>query len=228
MKKQTSRKESKQDCCKYFDFGHPLFVGLCGVFIGWCLSLLTPQITERSDLKLQPYFSVANYLKDGNLYFLSYINATNRGKKAIGLRSAKLEVILNKRKKIKLDTVPIFPRFHISKEARAPTVDQPFFYDAEFYENAVKDKEGQITKNYDYHPKSLTCKEVVLKQGEFEDGYLFFKLEKAAVDVPEINSIRGQLVFGTTEGEKKTEVVNFKRWAEDKFYERFFIITDVK
>ena len=144
------------------------------------------------------------------------------------MRSAKLEVVLNRRKKVKLDTVPIFPRFHISKEARAPTAVQPFFYDAEFYENAVKDKEGRTTKNYDYHPKSLTCKEVVLKQGEFESGYLFFKLEKSGMDVPEINSIRGQLVFGTTEGEKKTKFVNFKRWAEDKFYNRFFIITDIK
>ena len=224
MKKRTSEQQPKQSCCKHSLVQHPLFL----LLVGWLLGLLTPQITECSDLKLQPYFSVANYLKDGNLYFVSYINATNGGKKPIGLRSAKLEVVLNERKTVKLDTIPIFPRFHISKEAGAPTVDQPFFYDAEFYENAVKDKEGRITKNYDYHPKSLVCKEVVLRQGEFKDGYLFFKLEKSAVDVPEINSIRGRVIFGTTEGEKKTKFVNFKRWAEDKFYNRFFIITDIK
>ena len=109
---------------------HPLFL----LLVGWLLGLLTPQITERSDLKLQPYFSVANYLKDGNLCFVSYINATNGGKKPIGLRSAKLEVVLNERKTVKLDTVPSF-RDSISQ--RKPE-HQPLISHSSMMPNSMK------------------------------------------------------------------------------------------
>ena len=189
--------------------------------------ILTVNLLERPDLRVKQYFCVANYLVKDELYFCSYVNATNKGKQPIGLQKVTLEVMLNKKIRENLDFLPIFPRHYISDEARAPSIDNPFFYTATFYENTVKDKEGK-TKNYDYHPKELIPKDVVLKPGDYENGYLFFKLKDVPHELKEINYIKGRVIFETTHGTKRTNWKEFKRWSKEKFGKRFFIISEVK
>ena len=200
---------------------------LLPILIGIIVYFLTVNLSERPNLKVKQYFCVANYLVSDELYFCSYVNAINKGKQPIGLQKATLEVILNKKIRENLNFLPVFPRHYISDEARAPSIDNPFFYTATFYENTVKDKEGK-TKNYDYHPKELILKEVVLQPGDYENGYLFFKLKDAPHELKEINHIKGRIIFETTHGIKRTNWKEFKRWGKEKFGERFFIISEVK
>lgn len=197
------------------------------IIVGIVVYFFTVNWFERPYLKLKQYFCVANYLVADELYFCSYVNAINKGKQPIGLQKATLEVIINKKIRKKVDFFPVFPRHYISDEARAPSIDNPFFYMATFYEDTVKDKEGK-TKNYDYHPKELIPKEVVLKTGDYENGYLFFKLKDVPRELNEINHIKGRIILETTHGLKRTSWEEFKRWSKEKFGERFFIISEVK
>ncbi len=189
--------------------------------------LLTVNLLEKPDLRIKQYFSVANYLVNDELYFCTYVNAVNRGKQPIGLQGATIDIVLNNRIRKRLTFIPVFPRYYISKEAKAPTIDNPFFYNVTYYENPVKDKEGK-SKKYDYHPKEMVNKEVILKPGDYENGYLFFKLEKSPEELKAIHSIKGRVIFETTHGIKATKFSKFKKWSRDKFGERFFIIKEVK
>lgn len=204
-----------------------LFPTIVGVVVGVVVYFFIVSWFEKPHLKVEQYFCVANYLVDDELYFCSYIDATNNGKQPIGLQKATLEVITNNKIHKNLGFLPVFPRYYISDEARAPSMDNPFFYTATFYENTVKDKKGK-SKNYDYHPKELIPKDAVLRPGDYEEGYLFFKLKDISRESREIYSIKGRVIFETTHGVKHTKWKEFKKWSKEKFGERFFIIGEIK
>ena len=65
---------------------------------------------------------------ENELYIAVWVSAFNKGKRPIGILESKLDITFPDHTKIFLDEIPVFPRTGINRESRAPSIEQPFFY----------------------------------------------------------------------------------------------------
>ena len=129
-------------------------------------------ITDRADLRIGlKGAAFADYLSYKNIYFAVWIDAFNQGKRPIGVIGTKLNIKFPDQTNAVLDEIPIFPRFNLNNKSNAPAIESPFFYEPEYFDNAVKNKLG-TEKSFDFHPKQLNYENKIFDVGSYRLGYI--------------------------------------------------------
>ena len=183
--------------------------------------------TDRPDLRLSlKGVASADFPRESKLYFAIWIEAFNRGKRPVGIMESKLEIVSPGKGPVLLDEVPAFPRYQTdSGTGNLPAVEQPFFYKPDYYDSAVRNKNGS-EQPFDYHPKCLQREIPMLDTGGYRRGFVIFRIDKERRNGfllnPNLNKL--SLVLYTTEDERRLSVVEINKWKQETFGSRFFIV----
>jgi hypothetical protein len=162
---------------------------------------------------------------ENELYIAVWVSAFNKGKRPIGILESKLDITFPDHTKIFLDEIPVFPRTGINRESRAPSIEQPFFYEPTYYGTLIKDQSGREIP-FDYHPHELKHIHIEFNTGTYRVGYLIFRVDQQRRNefMKVLETSKVGLVLETTDRTISQPIRKINKWKKETFGKRFLII----